>query len=56
MVPGGATIPIAALAISVWLLMGSTRAQISISGATLVAGAVVYVCLRAVRSLRLTAS
>jgi hypothetical protein len=56
MVPGGATIPIAALAISVWLLMGSTRAQILISGATLVAGAVVYVCLRAVRSLRLTAS
>jgi amino acid transporter len=56
MVPGGATIPIAALAISVWLLMGSTTAQILISVATLVAGAVVYVCLRAVRSLRLTAS
>lgn len=45
-VPGGATIPIAALAISVWLLAGSTKAQLEISGATLAAGAVVYVCHR----------
>jgi amino acid transporter len=56
MVPGGAMIPIAALAISVWLLMGSTRAQILISVATLVAGAVVYVCRRAVRNSRPAAS
>jgi len=42
-VPGGATVPVAALAISVWLLTGSTKAQMSISGATLLAGAVIYV-------------
>jgi amino acid transporter len=42
MVPGGATIPVAAIAISIWLLTGSTRNQITISGATLLAGAVVY--------------
>jgi amino acid transporter len=45
-VPGGATIPIAALAISVWLLTGSTQAQLEISGATLAAGALVYGCHR----------
>jgi amino acid transporter len=49
MVPGGSAIPIAALAISVWLLMGSTKTQIEISGATLAAGAVVYVCFRSSR-------
>jgi len=49
MVPGGPIIPIAALAISVWLLMGSTQTQILISGATLAAGAVVYVCFRSSR-------
>ena len=43
-VPGGATIPVAAVALSIWLLMGSTKTQISISAATLVAGAVVYWC------------
>jgi len=42
MVPGGPVIPIAALAISIWLLAGSSQAQIAISGATLVAGALVY--------------
>ncbi len=41
-VPGGATIPVAACALSVWLLMGSTRTQITISAATLVAGALVF--------------
>jgi basic amino acid/polyamine antiporter, APA family len=41
-VPGGLAIPVAAVAISVWLLMGSTRNQITISAATLAAGAVVY--------------
>jgi amino acid transporter len=45
-VPGGATIPIAALAISIWLLTGSTKAQMSISGATLLAGALIYVWRR----------
>jgi APA family basic amino acid/polyamine antiporter len=41
-VPGGATIPVAAVALSIWLLMGSTRTQIEISASTLVAGAIVY--------------
>jgi len=41
-VPGGAIIPVAAVALSIWLLMGSTKAQISISAATLVVGAIVY--------------
>ena len=45
-VPGGAAIPLAAVALSIWLLMGSTRTQISISAATLVAGAIVYWCYR----------
>ena len=55
-VPAGPTIPIAALAISVWLLTGSSKAQISISGATLLAGAVVYKWQRASRNSRPTAS
>jgi hypothetical protein len=33
---------VAAVALSIWLLMGSTKAQISISAATLVVGAIVY--------------
>jgi APA family basic amino acid/polyamine antiporter len=41
-VPGGATIPIAALAMSVWMLFGSTREQVVISGIAVLAGAVVY--------------
>jgi len=45
-VPGGWTIPIAACALSIWLLMGSTRNQITISLGTLVAGAVVFVFYR----------
>jgi len=48
-VPGGMTIPIAAVALSVWLLMGSTRNQITISAATMVAGALVFWCYRLVR-------
>ncbi len=58
MVPGGVTIPVAAVAISIWLLMGSTRTQITISGATLLAGAVVYGFQRWIpaRSSRPTAS
>jgi amino acid transporter len=45
-VPGGPIIPVAAVVLSIWLLMGSTRAQISISAATLVAGGGVYWCYR----------
>jgi amino acid transporter len=41
-VPGGAVIPVAACALSIWLLMGSTKGQITVSAATLVAGAVVF--------------
>jgi APA family basic amino acid/polyamine antiporter len=41
-VPGGALIPVAAVALSIWLLMGSTKTQISISAATLIAGAIIY--------------
>lgn len=40
-VPGGAIIPSAAVALSIWLLMGSTKTQISISAATLIAGAII---------------
>ena len=49
-VPGGLTIPIAAVALSIWLLMGSTQNQVLISGATLVAGAIVYWAYRFIRS------
>jgi amino acid transporter len=49
MVPGGAIIPVAAIAISLWLLMGSTKNQITISGATLLAGAAAYACHRLIR-------
>lgn len=48
-VPGGLLIPIAAVAISAWLLMGSTQNQILISGGTLLAGAVVFGCYRLAR-------
>ena len=41
-VPGGPIIPVAAVALSIWLLLGSTKAQISISAGTLVVGAIVY--------------
>ncbi len=41
-VPGGAAIPIAALTMSAWLLLGSTKAQVTISGALLLAGAAVF--------------
>jgi basic amino acid/polyamine antiporter, APA family len=55
-VPGGPVIPIASVAISAWLLMGSTKPQISISGTTLVAGAVIYVLQRSARNSRPAAS
>ena len=51
-VPGGVVIPIAAVAISIWLLTGSTKTQITISGATLLAGVVVYFCHRWIRGSR----
>jgi basic amino acid/polyamine antiporter, APA family len=41
-VPGGAIIPIAAVALSGWLLLGSTRTQVTISAAALLAGAAIY--------------
>jgi APA family basic amino acid/polyamine antiporter len=49
-IAGGATIPTAALALSAWLLLGSTRTQTTLSVAALVAGAVVYGCYRSFRS------
>lgn len=50
--PGGILIPAAALALSVWMLMGSTRNQILISAATLLAGYVLYVIHRRTASRR----
>ncbi|HTD43353.1 MAG TPA: amino acid permease [Bryobacteraceae bacterium] len=41
-VPGGAIIPIAAVALSGWLLLGSTRAQVTISAAALLIGAAIF--------------
>jgi amino acid transporter len=41
-VPGGAIIPVTALALSGWLLLGSTRTQVTISAAALAAGAAIY--------------
>lgn len=41
-VPGGPIIPVCAVALSIWLLTGSTRNQIMISSGALFAGAVVY--------------
>ncbi|HLK22349.1 MAG TPA: amino acid permease [Bryobacteraceae bacterium] len=48
-VPGKWAIPIASIAISAWLLMGSTQAQILISAATLAAGVIVFVVNRSSR-------
>lgn len=45
-VPGGPTIPIIAVAMSGWLLFGSTRAQITISAAVLLVGAILFACYR----------
>jgi amino acid transporter len=45
-VPGGVAIPICAVALSIWLLTGSTKNQIEISGGALLAGALVYACYR----------
>jgi APA family basic amino acid/polyamine antiporter len=41
-VPGGAIIPIAAVALSVWLLMGSSKTQVWISAGTLAIGAITW--------------
>ena len=41
-VPGGAIIPVTALVLSAWLLLGSTRTQVSISAAALLVGAAIY--------------
>jgi amino acid transporter len=41
-VPGGAIIPIIAVALSGWLLLGSTRTQMTISAAALLTGAAIY--------------
>jgi len=49
-VAGGAVIPIGALALSAWMLLGSTRTQTTISAAGLLAGAVVYGCYRGFRN------
>jgi membrane protein implicated in regulation of membrane protease activity len=49
-VPGGVIIPIAALAMSVWLLLGSTRTQAALGGAALLAGALLYGSYRIVSS------
>jgi len=40
--PGGPTIPILAVALSVWLIFGSSQQQILISGVALLVGAAVY--------------
>jgi len=53
-VPGGPIIPIAAVALSVWMLMGSTKTQITISSAVLLAGAVVHFCYAFVRGRQVT--
>jgi amino acid transporter len=45
-VAGGAMIPIVALTVSAWLLLGSTRQQSTISVAAVLAGAVIYGCYR----------
>lgn len=45
-VPGGAAIPVAATILSIWLLMGSSQAQITVSAGTLFAGAAVYAWCR----------
>ncbi len=41
-VPGGVVIPAAAVGLSIWMLTGSTRAQVLISVGTMVAGMAVY--------------
>jgi APA family basic amino acid/polyamine antiporter len=53
-VPGGPVIPVVAVALSVWMLTGSTRAQISVSSAVLAAGALVHLCYSFVRKRQLT--
>lgn len=45
-IAGGATIPAVALALSAWLLLGSTRTQTEISAVVLLAGAAMYGCYR----------
>ena len=45
-VPGGAAIPAAALAVSVWLLAGMTKEQFAVSGGALAAGAILHAARR----------
>jgi APA family basic amino acid/polyamine antiporter len=45
-VPGGAAIPIAAAAMSAWLLLGSTKAQVALTAAVLLVGVAVFGCYR----------
>ncbi|SRR5579884_283117 len=42
-VPGGPVIPLLAVALSIWLLTGSTRTQATAGGTALLAGAVIFV-------------
>jgi basic amino acid/polyamine antiporter, APA family len=51
-VPGGVIIPLAALALSGWLLLGSTRTQVTLSAAALLAGAAICGGYRLVTSGR----
>jgi APA family basic amino acid/polyamine antiporter len=46
--PGAPPIPIAALALSAWLLLGTTRTQVILSGAALLTGAAIYGAYRLV--------
>jgi amino acid transporter len=52
-VPGGIIIPAIALALSGWLLLGSTRTQVSISAAALLIGAAICGGYRLTRRLQL---
>jgi basic amino acid/polyamine antiporter, APA family len=47
-VPGGAIIPVTALVLSGWLLLGSTRTQVTISAAALLVGGAIYGAYRLV--------
>jgi basic amino acid/polyamine antiporter, APA family len=51
-VPGGVIIPLAALALSGWLLLGSTRTQVTLGAAALLTGAAICGGYRLVTSRR----
>jgi len=53
-VPGGVLVPVAAAALSLWLLTGVDRAQAAAGAAALVAGLFLYLALGRVRYNRLT--